>query len=142
MSRGSRQSDTQDEPLMIVALPRAVPIPLPFIAFGPTRLNLHTSRQFIVATTSDRRGGGDVHWRILQHVGHDEEADHAPADVHLIELGDTSIASRHCNVPERDVQVVLGCAEGTGDGEHGERVPSAILCTHPLRACRGRAALC
>jgi hypothetical protein len=32
-----------DIPRMIVALPRAVPIPLPLIAFGPTRLNLYKS---------------------------------------------------------------------------------------------------
>ena len=63
-------------------------------------------------------GGGDVHRRILQHVGHDEEADHAPADVHLIELGDTSIASRHRDIPERDIQVVLSCGkQGAGDGD-------------------------
>ena len=32
--------DITDAPRMMVALPRAVPIPLPFIALGPTRLNL------------------------------------------------------------------------------------------------------
>jgi hypothetical protein len=31
----------QYAPRIIVARPRAVPIPLPLIAFGPTRLNLY-----------------------------------------------------------------------------------------------------
>lgn len=34
-------------PRMIVARPRAVPIPLPLIALGPTRLNLYEKRQHI-----------------------------------------------------------------------------------------------
>jgi hypothetical protein len=35
-----------DIPRMIVARPRAVPIPRPRIAFGPTRLNLRRSFQY------------------------------------------------------------------------------------------------
>jgi hypothetical protein len=34
------RKQTQNVPRMMVARPRAVPIPLPLIAFGPTRLNL------------------------------------------------------------------------------------------------------
>ena len=41
---------TGSRPLMMVARPRAVPIPLPRIALGPTRLNLDT------LISKDRRG--------------------------------------------------------------------------------------
>lgn len=40
---------------MIVALPRAVPIPLPFIALGPTRLNLDRNSTERSAYSADRR---------------------------------------------------------------------------------------
>lgn len=39
---------------MIVARPRAVPIPLPLIAFGPTRLNL--SMKIILAESNGAHG--------------------------------------------------------------------------------------
>ena len=40
VSSSGRANKKEHAPRMIVALPRAVPIPLPLIAFGPTRLNL------------------------------------------------------------------------------------------------------
>ena len=43
MRTGERTKVTMNIPRMIVARPRAVPIPLPLIAFGPTRLNLSSS---------------------------------------------------------------------------------------------------
>lgn len=69
-------------PRMIVALPRAVPIPLPLIAFGPTRLNL-----CIAITVSGQLNviiACDSHWRVLQHVGDNEEPDHTSPDIYLI----------------------------------------------------------
>jgi hypothetical protein len=74
----------------MVARPRAVPIPRPRIAFGPTRLNLS-----ITASMYARSYGAyaNVHGRVLKHVRYDEEADHATADVHLVELGHAPIAA-------------------------------------------------
>jgi hypothetical protein len=68
-------------PRMIVARPRAVPIPLPLIAFGPTRLNLcHMKNQYEIWTQSRMSS----HWCILQHVWHDKEPNHTSPDVDLI----------------------------------------------------------
>ena len=47
MSCSLQKDKRGDAPRMIVALPRAVPIPLPLIAFGPTRLNLQRTRMMI-----------------------------------------------------------------------------------------------
>lgn len=72
---------------MMVALPRAVPIPRPFMALGPTRLNLEglrgvfkTGREGKQETVSqageegeEEAGGGDVHGCVGEHVGNDEE---------------------------------------------------------------------
>jgi len=75
---------TNDIPRIIVARPRAVPIPLPLIALGPTRLNLippscqlQTRYSPVVAHS---------HRCILQHVRDDEETDHTASDVYLIQL--------------------------------------------------------
>ena len=57
----------------------------------------------------ERLSKGDAHRRVLQHVGDDEKADHAPADVDLVELGHAPIASGHGDLFQRDVQVVFGC---------------------------------
>lgn len=40
MSNSALEHESLHIPRMMVARPRAVPIPLPLIAFGPTRLNL------------------------------------------------------------------------------------------------------
>ena len=53
MSRSLQKDKKGDAPRMIVALPRAVPIPLPLIAFGPTRLNLQRTRMMISPQSSD-----------------------------------------------------------------------------------------
>jgi len=66
---------------MIVARPRAVPIPLPRMAFGPTRLNL--SSQIRVTGWGCE---GSLHGGILQHVGYNEKSYHTSPDVHLVEL--------------------------------------------------------
>ena len=80
---------------MIVALPRAVPIPLPLIALGPTRLNL--------VETSDHGSIycgqiEDAHRGVLQHVWDNEESDHTSPDVHLIKLGHTAVSLGHSNI--------------------------------------------
>lgn len=90
----------------MVARPLAVPIPRPFIAFGPTRLNLRASS---VRHDSQNSFGHRSHWRIGEHVWHDEEADHRSPDVDLVELGDAAIPLRDGDLFQRDVQVVLGC---------------------------------
>jgi hypothetical protein len=64
---------------MIVARPRAVPIPLPLIALGPSRLNLMNDS--VIAALARRV---DSHWCILEHVWNDEESDHAAPDVDLV----------------------------------------------------------
>ena len=53
VSSSLRKDKRGDAPRMIVALPRAVPIPLPLIAFGPTRLNLRRARMTISPQSSD-----------------------------------------------------------------------------------------
>ena len=53
MSRSLQKHKRGDAPRMIVALPRAVPIPLPLIAFGPTRLNLQRTRMMISSQSND-----------------------------------------------------------------------------------------
>lgn len=48
-------------------------------------------------------------WRFVpQHVGHNEEAHVAAADVHLLQMADAAVARRHGDVFELDVHVVLG----------------------------------
>jgi hypothetical protein len=49
----------------------------------------------------------DAHRRVLQHVGHDEEPNHASTNVNLIELGDTTIALCDRDIPKGDVEVVF-----------------------------------
>ena len=70
---------------MIVARPRAVPIPRPFMAFGPTRLNLvqRVGGQRVFASGQQM---DIIHRRILQHIRNNKEADHAPPNVDLIKL--------------------------------------------------------
>ncbi len=48
------------------------------------------------------------HGGILEHVGNNEEPDHTSPDVYLIQLGYTTVALRHGDVLQRDVQVILG----------------------------------
>lgn len=117
---------TRNAPRIIVARPRAVPIPLPLMAFGPTRLNLCTSifhhrishegvhyRQerklrSRPSTYETRKGRRDfVHGRILQHVRNDEEPNHASSDINLVKLRYTSITASNGNILQRDVQVIL-----------------------------------
>jgi hypothetical protein len=95
-------------PRMMVARPRAVPIPRPRIAFGPTRLNLGGTARERVSETERRQRHSYSHRRVLQHVRDDEESDHASTNVHLVQLRHTSIALCNCDLLERDVQVVLG----------------------------------
>jgi hypothetical protein len=65
---------------MIVARPRAVPIPLPFIAFGPLRLNLedYSVRKEIAQQPKNTHGS------ILEHIWNNKESDHTPPNVNLI----------------------------------------------------------
>jgi len=71
-------------PRMIVARPRAVPIPLPLMAFGPTRLNLIYPKHMRGTKYRGRECNDNSHRRVLQHVWDDEEPDHAPPDIHLV----------------------------------------------------------
>ena len=48
------------------------------------------------------------HRRVLQHVGQDEEADLAAADVDVLKLRRSPVAVRHVDVGELAVHVVLG----------------------------------
>jgi len=95
---------------MIVARPRAVPIPRPLIALGPTRLNLAEMISFHKALTRPE-DWGDLHWGILQHIGDNEKTDHAPSYIDLIELGDTAISASHRDVFQGDVEIILRCKE-------------------------------
>jgi len=92
---------------MIVARPRAVPIPRPFMALGPTRLNL-SHRIGGQPVFANRQQIDYVHRRILQHVGNNEEANHAPSNVDLIQLRNSSVSSCHSDLLQRDIQRVLG----------------------------------
>ena len=49
----------------------------------------------------------DLHRCILQHVGYNEKANHASADVDLIKLRNTSIAARYGDVAQSNVEVIL-----------------------------------
>ena len=91
---------------MIVARPRAVPIPLPFIAFGPTRLNLGEKGSEKRSTRTNEEH--NVHGRVLQHVWYNEEANHTATNVHLIKLRHTTVTASYSNVLQRNVQVILG----------------------------------
>lgn len=53
-------------------------------------------------------GYRNSHGRVLQHVGDDEEPNHAPADVHLVQLGYSSIAAGDRDVLEGNIQVIFG----------------------------------
>ena len=104
VSIGEAEENKGDGPRMIVARPRAVPIPLPLMAFGPTRLNLRQT--FSKSEEGDIRYGHE-HRRILQHIRDDEESNHASTDVHLVQLRDASIASSHRDIPQGYVQVIF-----------------------------------
>ena len=89
--------------------------------------------------------GGDAHGGVLEHVGHDEEADHAAADVDLVQLRNAAVAAGDSDVPERDIEVILRCVR-RGRGAGGGRADEYVLVfvrarTYLLRACRGRAGL-
>ena len=140
VSSSGRANKKEHAPRMIVALPRAVPIPLPLIAFGPTRLNLvptPSNEKLAYQVKQDE----DLHWRILQHVRDNEESDHTSPDVHLIELGHTAIALRDGDLLERDVEVVLRCRArlsfraDVSTSLHGLSSERA----HLRRVCHGRA---
>jgi hypothetical protein len=88
---------------MMVARPRAVPIPLPLIAFGPTRLNLPyrsiSINLMTMALALEGAGASDdVHRCILKHVWYNKESYHASSNVYLIQLRYTPVASSHRNV--------------------------------------------
>jgi hypothetical protein len=70
---------------MIVALPRAVPIPRPFIALGPTRLNLEYLRADIsgCGLGSEVGGWSDGHGCLSEHVGYNVESHRGTSDVDL-----------------------------------------------------------
>lgn len=95
---------------MMVARPRAVPIPRPLIALGPTRLNLAEMISFHKAI-SRPEDCGDLHWGILQHIGDNEETNHAPSYIDLIELGDAAISASHRDVFQGNVEIILRCKE-------------------------------
>jgi hypothetical protein len=91
---------------MIVARPRAVPIPLPLIAFGPTRLNLHT-QVFSVKKSKAYHYFKNSHWCILQHIWHDEEPNHTSPDIHLVQLRHPTIPASNSDILQRNI--ILGC---------------------------------
>lgn len=76
------------------------------MALGPTRLNLFriTVGQPVFA---NRQQMDPVHRRILQHVRNNEEANHAPPNVDLIQLRNSSISSCHSDLLQRDIQRVF-----------------------------------
>lgn len=116
--------NTGNRPLIIVARPRAVPIPLPRIALGPTRLNLD------IPISKNRSGPEEltgIHGGILQHIWNNEETDHAPSDVDLIKLGHTAIPSSHCDIFQRDVEIIFRCKKDVSVKKQcqGDEPPSA-----------------
>lgn len=52
-------------------------------------------------------------FNVPEHVRHDEESHVAAANVDLVEMGDTAIASGDGDVLELNVHVVLGCGKCT-----------------------------
>ena len=51
----------------------------------------------------------DLSFNVPEHVRHDEESHVAAANVDLVEMGDTAVASGDGDVLELDVHVVFGC---------------------------------
>ena len=43
----------------------------------------------------------------MQHIRDDEKTDHAPPYVDLIKLGDAAISASHCDIFQRNVEVIL-----------------------------------
>lgn len=74
------------------------------MALGPTRLNLF---RITVGQPVNRQQMDPVHRRILQHVRNNEEANHAPPNVDLIQLRNSSVSSCHCDLLQRDIQRVF-----------------------------------
>ena len=91
---------------MMVARPRAVPMPRPLIALGPTRLNLaeKISSYKVVGRPGD---WGDLHWGILQHIWDNEKTDHASSNINLIKLGDAAISASHCDILQGNVEIIF-----------------------------------
>lgn len=50
----------------------------------------------------------DSHGRIRQHVRHDEEPDHAPPDVDLFQLRDSTVTARHGDITQGNVEGIFG----------------------------------
>jgi len=46
---------------------------------------------------------------VLEHVGHDEEANVAASDIDLVQVADAPVAGGDGDILELDVHVVLGC---------------------------------
>ena len=103
---------------MMVARPRAVPMPRPLSAFGPCRLNLES----VSVSERDR----DSHRCIGEHVWHDEQPDHRPANVDLVELGHAAVSLRDCDLFQGHVEIVLGCRTSLTE----------CSATYRRRACR------
>jgi len=82
VSKEHKPGNSKNGPLIIVARPRAVPIPLPRMALGPTRLNL--SNKVRVISKIDHKRTRDLHGGILQHIWHNKESNHTSPDIHLI----------------------------------------------------------
>lgn len=50
-------------------------------------------------------------FNVPEHIRHDEESHVAAANVDLVEMGDTAIASGDSDVLELNVHVILGCGK-------------------------------
>lgn len=71
-------------------------------------------------------------FNVPEHVRHDEEPHVAAANVDLVEMGDTAIASGDGDILELNVHVVLGCGKCMLVFESRNRDIPRSLCTDRL----------
>jgi hypothetical protein len=98
----------------------------------------------VSAPAMGKRDTRDRHGRVLKHIGDDEESDHAPSYVDLVQLGHAPIAAGDGDVLQRDVQVVfrwvvrssIRTREREREKEKGGQEWADLR-----RACHGRAGL-
>lgn len=81
----------------------------------------------------------DIHGCILQHIWYNKEANHAAANIHLIELGYTSIASSDGDISECNIQIIFSYNTRYADVSAQSSTRHAFY-THLLRAFHGRVA--
>ena len=75
----------------------------------PSIAKIHDKQEESERIKSKKNRHGDSHRRVLQHIRHDEESNHASTNIHLVQLRYSSIAAGYCDILQGNIEVVLSC---------------------------------